>query len=185
MRLIPNTLPLAALAPFALAGCGDSEPEMPYETELVENRVQTGELAEQPLRPGLWSLSETIGEVDQATMSGAQEAEIEADGDRRGNARTICLPVEYADRPPAEFWAGSGNACQYDEFRMADDALTARLTCNATPGSITLALDGSYSETGFDLAITTMRTGTGSENITVNGRLEGEWRRECTAEEAG
>lgn len=177
-----SIIPLIAIAPLAACGGNINEDDAP-DTEVVENGGEVAEIDAQPLRPGLWALSETIGEVDQATMRGSEEAEIEEDPARRGAVRSICLPDDYADRPHPDFWAGSENACQYDDFTMADGELTATLTCNATPGTITLTLNGDYSATGFDLAMTTARRGTGSEDVTVNGRLEGEWMEACDPEE--
>lgn len=171
-------LPFAAAA--ALAGCGgDPDQTVPPSTEVVEDGVETGRTPAQPLRPGLWEIEEHAGDVSQATMRAEEAEEIEG----TSTARTVCLPANYSDRPHADFWGGADNACAYDRFRMADGELEAALSCNATPGTITIALDGTYSETGFDLAATTTRSGSG-DDVTVNGRLLGSWRDDCTAEEA-
>lgn len=171
-----------ALGAFALSGCGSNAGGVAQETDVIENGRQVGEHLAQPLRPGLWELAETIGEVDQTAMPHADELEVEDDGARRASARTVCLPAAYADRPQSTFWAGSGNACDYDRFEMADGALASSLSCNATPGTLTIALDGRYDATHFDLATTTARRDTGADDITVNGRLEGHWLGECDAD---
>lgn len=174
--------PCLSLACVALlAGCGDSGSD--DAVQLDPDPREPESMATQPLRPGLWELSETIGEVDQATMRAREEAEIEEDGHRRGETRTVCLPADYADRPPVEFWSGAGNVCAYDRFDAVEGDLGAALSCNATPGTVSVALDGAYGATEFDLAMTVTRTGTGDENITVDGRLEGEWLGECPVAE--
>lgn len=177
---------LLTASAMALAACSGDEVadgDVPADTEVVEDGVEIGEVPAQPLRPGLWELDESVGAVAEAGMRGEEESEIEADPARRGAARTVCLPADYADRPHPDFWASDRNACSYGDFAMADGALEGTLTCNATPGTLTLDFDGDYSETGFDLAMTATRSGEG-QDVTVNGRLEGRWLRACDAEEA-
>lgn len=168
---------IPAACALILAGCGESPDE--ETVQLDPDTREPAAMATQPLRPGLWALSETIGEVDQTAMREEQEAEIEEDGDQRGEARTVCLPLDYADRPPAQYWSGDDNICDYDDFSAADGAISATLSCNATPGTLTVTIDGDYGATAFDTAMTVTRSGTGDDDITVSGRLEGEWLGEC------
>lgn len=176
-------LTASALALAACSGDEAADGDVPADTEIVEGGVEQGEIPAQPLRPGLWELDESVGEVAEAGMRTEEEAEIEADPVRRGAARTVCLPDDYADRPHPDFWASGGNNCSYADFAMIDGELEGALECNATPGSLTLAFDGEYTDTGFDLAMTATRSGEG-EDVTVNGRLAGRWLRGCEADEA-
>lgn len=173
---------IALTSALALAACQsgpagetDQVPEDEGADEVVGALLQ-------PLRPGLWELRETVGDVASATISSEEREEIEADPANRGAARTVCLPPDYADRPPAAFWAGNETPCSYDEVTMTGGVVTATISCNATPGSLTLTIDGEYDETALDVASTSARRGTGADDVTVNGRIRGEWRGECEAE---
>ena len=168
-----RTTALAMLPALALAACGDAG------TPPVDEGATAQLPLVQPLRPGEWELDETVGEVDQATMRAAEEAAIEEDPATQGSARTVCLPADYADRPPPAFWAEHETPCEYRAWQLADGRLEASLVCNATPGTLTIALEGELSDTAFDLATTATRSGTGSDDVTVHGRTRGRWLGPC------
>lgn len=180
MRTLILLTAAAALAACSAESETDLPADTPADTEVVEGGVEQGEVPARPLRPGLWEIAESVADVDAPPLRDREVAEME---DAPGAAaRTLCLPDDYADRPHPDFWAGEGNACAYEEFAMIGGELEGRLSCNATPGTLTLAFDGEYDATRFDLAMTAARSGEGADTA-VEGRVRGRWLRACEADE--
>lgn len=107
------------------------------------------------LQPGLWSVVTDITKLD---MPGAGNPQIaNAIGammkKRQSIAVTHCLTDAEAASPSTKMFGGrDGAQCRRDTLVMAGGQLKSAITCTrGDEGTMTVAMSGSYTATGYDL----------------------------------
>jgi hypothetical protein len=162
--------------PLALAACQ----QQPQPTVAEQNRHRADVVAATSdpgaFRAGRWETKTEIGSVSNSGLNAQGRAELVA----QESALDQCLPTDEVRRPDANFFAGGdGSECQYTRFAMANGQLDATMSCTATPGTITLALAGTYTPTRYALDATATNSGTPGAPMTTTARLSGTWLGPC------
>lgn len=140
------------------------------------------------LQPGEWSVKTDVTQLD---MPGAGDPRISgAIGDmmkkRQSIAVSHCLTQAQAATPPNTMFGGrDGAECRRDRLVMAGGRIDSAMTCarGKDEGTMTVAVSGTYSATGYDLAsdmkVTNPQMPGGA--MTMKARVTGKRIGECKA----
>ncbi len=145
---------IAALLP--LAAC-DSGPDVEMENASVAEvaREMGKEVADDSfVRPGLWSTSVTVTELEMPGMP-AEVRESMRKSMTRAQGHESCLTPEQAKRPNEDFFAGAGKACRYDHFKMGDGKIDAKMRCQHEGVTQQMEMAGTYSPDSYTMNMTT------------------------------
>ena len=154
MRKLALILPLAMLA-----GC-DSSPEVDARNASVEEvaeQVRESGVDGQWVRPGLWSTTVTLAEVDMPGMPA--EVRDRMRETMRAQSHEACLTEAEAKKPSEDFFAGANRNCRYDHFRMDDGKLDARMSCQAEGMTQQMEMSGTYRPDSYTVSMTTRAEG--------------------------
>lgn len=168
---------LFALPLAVLCACSS---EAPQPTVAEQNKARADQVARtadsDAFVPGRWETKTSIGSVSNSGLNAGGKKELVA----QESAIDQCLPPEEARRPDANFFAGGdGSECEYTSFAAANGRLNAAMTCNATPGSLTITLAGTYTPTSYQLDATATNSATPGAPMTTTARLSGTWLGPC------
>ena len=176
------------LLPLLLAACGERGPETTNAVATPETPM--GEEAVTPvpdadtgdrLAAGQWSLTTRVKSVSGGNVTPEMRGQITT----RPAAYDTCIPADEARVPDANFFVGgSTNECKYSNHDMKDGRIRATIACNATPGTITTTMRGTYTATTLEAEATTVTSGTPEGNITQNATLEARRIGDCRAPQA-
>jgi len=164
------------ILPLALLGAC----EQPQATATPKNdeRPRQAALAADTnlLQPGRWETKTRIDWVDKAGLTAEARREIL----NQESALDQCLPDNEARRPDANFFAGGdGSECEYKRLAMQGGLVDAVMSCTATPGSIELAMTGTYTRTSYSLDATATTLGVPGAPLRTTAKLEGNWLGPC------
>lgn len=178
------------LLPFLLAACGQSAPVPAPESSVVQAQGSLGQELAKPvpstatgdqLQPGQWALTTTVKSVSGGNVTPEMRRQITT----RPASYDTCIPADEARVPDANFFVGgSTNECRYSDHDMKDGRIAATIACNATPGTVTTTMRGTYTATTFEAEATTVTSGTSEGDITQRATLEARRIGECRAPQA-
>lgn len=170
MRLARLSLPLLALA--ACNGEDDSIADEQRERAEAAAASADGEL----LLPGRWETKSRLTATDRTDISEEEKAALIG----QDVALDQCLPADEAARPDPNFLIASDvSECEYERFEMADGIISATLACTATPGEVTMNLDGTYTPTSYAIEALATTTGIPGPNVNSSATLSGTWLGDC------
>jgi Protein of unknown function (DUF3617) len=175
IRTLYIALPIALLA-----SCKEQAPSIDAENkERAEAAAQRAD--PNALMPGKWETKQDIQAVHKAGLNAESKEDI-----RRTEASIDqCLPPEEAKRPDANFFAGGDESeCEYTKFAMQGGKLNATMSCTATPGTITMTLNGTYTPTSYLLDATATTSGIPDAPMRTTAKLVGTWLSACPDEAA-
>ena len=181
-----RTLCIAAALPFALtAGCGQQQPQQQRASVAADNEARAAVAAETAppalFKAGRWETKTEIKTVSARELDASSKREIVA----QESALDQCLPEKEARRPDANFFAGGdGSECQYSKLLMKNGRIDATMNCSATPGTIVMTLDGSYTATSYRMDASATTTGVPGAPSNTTARLSGTWLGPCTNPDA-
>ena len=176
-----RNISIAALPLVLLAACAEQQPQRHQASVAAENDARAASVAKAAspaiFQAGRWETKTSITSVSATAIDPASKREIVA----QESALDQCLPAEEVRRPDANFFAGGdGSECQYSKFEMANGRIDARMNCTATPGTITMKLDGTYTPTSYALNARATTTGVPGAPANTSAKLSGTWIGPCT-----
>ena len=176
------------LLPLLLAACGQAastpdasraQTDAPIGTETAKPVPSTA--TGDHLQPGQWTLTSRVKSISGGKITPEMRGQITT----RPGAYDTCLSATQAGVPDANFFVGgSTNECKYSNHDMANGRLTATIACNATPGTVTTTMRGTYTATVLEAEATTVTSGTPEGDITQHATLEARRLGECRAPQA-
>lgn len=165
-----------AFVPFALLAACDRQPAAPPPAANGSAETPVGVKVDRPdatrqdiLTPGQWELASTT-----RSLSGGQVTpEMRAQMVGKTVAYDSCIPPDEAMLPDANFFAGgSTNECKYTDHDWTNGKLSATIACNATPGAITMTMNGRYDRTTMVADATMTTSGADNADVTQNVQLK-------------
>ena len=172
---------------LVLAACNQQPAAAPVVQNAAEGTVQTpvGTAVDRPaatrqdiLTPGQWELAQ----VTRSITGGNVTSEMRTAMVGKTVAYDACIPADEAAVPDANFFAGgSTNACKYTNHDWKNGKLSATIACNATPGAITMTMNGTYDPTTMVADATMTTRGAENGDITQNVQLKGRRLGACRA----
>lgn len=179
-------LPVALGSIFVLAGCGQSHEVDAKNKSVAEVAKQVGDSGFK-FTPGQWDTTIQIESLDLGRELPPEAAA--AMKGMTGKARTVsaCLTPEQASKPGPEFFGEQQKGCTYDHFTMADGKLDAKLVCQppeGASGAITMTMAGTFTATGYDLAVASNGGGMGGAPVSMKMKVNGKRVGECKGKAA-
>lgn len=124
--------------------------------------------AEAPVTPGKW---QTVTTVESMSMPG-MPPELAKSMAGKPMGATICITPKEAAAGPRDVIGKTNGACRYRSFAAAAGRITAVMECKAgKAGPQTIAIEGSYSPTGYDIRSKMSGGAMQSSSRTVGKRL--------------
>jgi hypothetical protein len=168
----------------ALAGC-QSESRVEADNATVgEVANQVADVAandKQSIRPGLWSSTMTIEEIDAPGIP-AEIVRRMKDATGSGKTHQGCLTEEQARKPGAGFFTGTGDQCRYDHFTMGGGKIDATMRCSQQGVSQVMQLKGTYSPESYQMRMSAHMEGAGPVGgMTMTMRVDAKRIGQCTA----
>lgn len=148
MRML-SILPVMAALGLGACGSGSSVTAENESAESVARKVAAADIKPQP---GRWESTVKFEKLDMPGMP-PQAKEAMAGQLARTNSFSSCLTPEQVDRPDGGFFAGGAEGCAYDRFTMAGGRIDAAMTCDHGGMKQTMAMTGSYSQTSYDIKV--------------------------------
>lgn len=147
MRLF-IALPLAAAAVLSACGSGG----VTAENESADSVAKKVAAAEIKPRAGKW---ESVVKFEKLDIDGMPQQAKDAMAKQMAadHKFTSCLTPEQVDKPDGGFFAGGGNECTYKRFTMAGGKIDAEMTCGKAPYQQAMTMNGSYSDTSYDVRV--------------------------------
>ncbi len=171
--------------PVLLAACGEGAPTS--QAPAARGQARLGQEVARPvpsaatgdrLQPGQWTLTTRVRSVSGGNITPEMRQQITT----RPAAYDTCIPADEARVPDANFFVGgSTNECKYGDHDMADGRLTATIACNATPGTVTTTMRGTYTATTLKAEATTVTSGTPEGDLKQTATLDARRIGECRA----
>lgn len=169
---------LIVLPVVFVSACKDRAPSV--DAQNKDRAEAAGRTADpNSFMPGKWETKQDIQAVHNANLNAESKADI-----RRTEASIDqCLPPEESKRPDANFFAGGDESeCRYTKFAMQNGKLNATMSCTATPGTITMTLNGTYTPTSYALDATATTSGIPDAPSRTTAKLVGTWLGPCPDE---
>jgi len=161
-------LPLLALLAAALPSCGPQLTEEQKEKIRLsdERGIVLEQLGVASLKTGQWNLQLNIADIEMGSLSEKRETKLKKRVERRGSGE-FCVDDGQAKSPPASFFGGGMQDCEFGKFEKAGDKLSVKLICTTgSIGSLEMKLVGPVSPGGYALA------GDMAARLPVVGRVE-------------
>jgi hypothetical protein len=142
---------LAGVAMLTLGAC--KKEAVVAKDESVESVAKKVAAADMNPQPGRWEASFTLKKID---IPGLPPQAREAMGKQMSGIHAVatCLTPEQANKPDGGFFQPGAKDCKYDRFVMADGRIEATMTCGKPAAAQTMTLAGTYSDTEYDLEVT-------------------------------
>lgn len=170
---------LAVLPLLLLAACGERTPKTPMGQDAPTPVASAG--ADDRLQPGQWTLTTRVRSISGGNVTPEMRRQITT----RPAAYDTCIPADEARVPDANFFVGgSTNECKYRDHDMLGGRMTATIACNATPGTVTTTMRGTYTATLLEAEATTVTSGTPEGDITQTATLEARRLGDCRTAQA-
>ena len=172
------------LAPLLLLACNRNSSVSATNASVEE--VAAKAKAALKIEPGLWTSSTQILAVDMPGIKNRAMAEQIANSMKSAKATDFshCVTAAEADKPSSEMFAGKGNGqCKYDNFQMANGRIDANMTCTPSGGTMKMAMNGTYSPTGYDMTMnmTTSNTQMPGGSMSMKAHTKGARTGACKA----
>jgi len=173
-----------ALLPFAILAACDQQPATPapkvgtVQTPVGVKVDRPAATSQDQLTPGQWELAGTTKSITGRKIT----AEMRMAMVGKTAAYDSCIPADEAGLPDANFFAGgSTNECKYTDHDWKNGKLSATIACNATPGAITMTMNGTYDATTMVADATMITRGAEGADVTQNVVLRARRLGECRA----
>ncbi|HLO20883.1 MAG TPA: DUF3617 domain-containing protein [Sphingomicrobium sp.] len=170
----------------ALANC--NKPPQVHEKnasiEQVANAVSTSGVANDLyLKAGEWKVTAAVDEMDIPGLPPEAQSQMKQAMSQRGNTSyQYCLTAEQAKKPGGKFFNRQADRnCRYDHFSMGDGKIDAVLRCAAPAGSMSMAIDGTYSADSYSTHVSMNMEG--GQKMTMKMRSEAHRIGECNPED--
>lgn len=157
MKSVLLIVPLAAV----LAACNSQSKVEVKNATVAEVANQVAESAASDphaIRAGLWSSTVTVEEIDAPGIPPDMVRRMKS-AMGTGQAHQSCLTEEEAKKPKEEFFAGTGNQCKYDHFKMGGGKIDATMRCSQGGSSQVMQLEGNYSPETYQMRMSTHMEG--------------------------
>ncbi|MGP1352681.1 MAG: DUF3617 domain-containing protein [Parasphingopyxis sp.] len=177
-KTVVNTL-VAVAAPVALLGAcssgGDADADGDGEISSEEAQAEM-ENADVSITPGQWEATVQLTEFDMPDMPEEMRGMMQ---EQMGQAQTStsCITEEEAANPEANMFGDENDDCTYTDFDMSGGTILIAGTCQAEgmPGGMTMRMEGSYTETSYDMTMN-MDMDTGPMGpMTMAGQVSGRY----------
>jgi CCR4-NOT transcriptional regulation complex NOT5 subunit len=145
---------LFVLTPLLLLACNKG-PEVNAHNASIEE-VAAQAKAALKIEPGLWSSNTEIISIDMPGIKDKALAAQITNSMKNSKATDFshCVTPAEAEKPSSEMFAGKANGqCKYDDFKMANGRIDATMTCTPQGGTMKMAMNGTYSSTGYDMTM--------------------------------
>lgn len=172
-----------ALAIPLLACGGPSVDEENASVEEVSERVREASEDGGLLRPGRWSTTVSIEEMDMPGVPPEAAEQMKRMVAQTHTAES-CLTPEEARQPKGDFFGGSEN-CRYEHFRMGRGRIDAQMRCRQDGATQRMEMAGTYSPEAYQMRMkATTEAGGQSESMTMRMKVEAERVGECDGKQA-
>jgi len=163
---------------LALAACGDSGAEKSRDMTAEE---VADELSSMKIEPGQW---EATNEIVSASAPGMPASVLKQMVGKKTKVAN-CITPEQAEKPSANFLAAQqNNNCTYQDWTMNGGRMSGTMTCSGgqMPGTVVMAMQGSYAPTQYDLDMDMKASGLPNGlTMTIKAKTTGRRVGECTA----
>jgi hypothetical protein len=171
---------LSIAAALSLAAC--KKEAVVAKDEPVESVAKKVAAAKMNPRPGRWEANITLNRID---MPGLPPQAREAMRKQMSTIKAVatCLTPEQAEKPEGGFFQPGAKDCKYDRFVMADGRVDAAMTCGQSGAAQTMTMAGAYSETQYDLQVTSKGEMQPGMPMTMDVAISARRTGECTGAE--
>ena len=171
---------------LALAGCNKSPQvhEKNASVEKVANAVSTSGVANNLyLQAGEWKVDATVEDMQIPGLPPEAQSQMKQVMGERGNTSyQYCLTAEQAKKPGGKFFNRQADRnCRYDHFNMGGGKIDAVMRCAAPQGSMSMAINGTYSTDSYSTHVSMSMEG--AQKMTMKMRSEAHRIGECTPED--
>ena len=174
-------------APLLILSACDSSPSVKVDNAKpseVEAKVRAATAGSEFVRPGKWSSTVTIDEIDMPGVPPGFAAKMK-DGMKAARNVESCVTPEQAKKPKGDFFAGVDKNCRYVHFEMAGGKIDAALTCSHGEMVQKMTMAGNYAPEQYDMAMNVRMEGAGPQaGTTMKMRVEAKRVGECDAKTA-
>lgn len=152
------TLALLAAAAAGLAAC-NKEPSVELTNATpaeVANAMKESGATRTMVRPGQWSSTVSILEMDMAGMPPEMAARIKSE---IAKPRTVeaCLTPQEVDHPE-RMLAQVPPSCRYEHYKMDGGTIDGKMSCDGPMGKQEMTVQGSYGSDRYSMTIATRLT---------------------------
>ena len=170
----------------ALAACnkGPEVREKNASVEKVANAVsESGVANDIYLRAGEWKVDATVEEMDIPGLPPEAQSQMkQVMGQRGTTSYQYCLTPEQAKKPGGKFFNRQADRnCRYDHFNMGGGKVDAVMRCAAPQGSMSMAINGTYSPDSYSTHVSMNMQG--AQKMTMKMRSEARRVGECSPED--
>ena len=182
------TLLLLASA-TALAAC-DREPSLELTNASpaeVANAMKESGATRSMVRPGKWSSTVSILEMDMAGMPPEMAARLKGELTK---PRTVeaCLTAEEVDHPE-RMLAQVPPSCRYQHYKMDGGTIDGKMSCDGPMGKQEMTVQGTYGSDRYSMTITNRTTPTPGSPVApaLSSKMKIDSHRlgECDAKQQG
>lgn len=142
-------LPLVAAVALSACNSGGSVTAENESADAVARKVAAADIKPQA---GKW---ESVVKFEKLDIDGVpQQAKAAMAKQMATDHRfTSCLTPEQVNKPNGGFFAGGGEDCTYKRFTMAGGKVDAEMTCGKAPYQQAMSMNGTYSDTSYDIKV--------------------------------
>ncbi|WAT17845.1 DUF3617 domain-containing protein [Aurantiacibacter sp. MUD11] len=125
------------------------------------------------IEPGNWEATSRMVDIELPDSIPAETAGMVRQmlGDRTFTS-TTCVTADQIQNAPENLFRETNGDCQYSEFDMSGGTLHAVAQCNTEEGTMTMTMDGTYTDTTYDMTMA-MRGDMGMGPMTMNYAVTG------------
>ena len=177
MRRLAIFMPL-----LALAAC-EKKAEVSVENatpEQVAAEMKKSGVAEDLRKPGQWSTTMTIAEVEAPGMPAEALNQMRT---MMGNGQTTERCVTAEELKQVDSFIGQNNAnCVFDHYRVSGGKIDGKATCTQGAVKQMMTMNGDFTEDSSDMTIRSeTRGGPPGQNMTVTMNIKSQRKGECQA----
>lgn len=178
-----RTLTAVAACTLALAACGGPEVDKTNASAAeVAEAVADADGADLKLAAGRW---ESNLEITEMNAPGMPPEMAQAMKGMLGEAQTFatCLTPEEAAKPTGDFFNKDAENCTYEQFRMGNGRIDAKMTCSQEGNKMTMAMAGTYSPKAYDMAMESQMAGGGQAGMSMKMKVKSAHVGACRGDE--
>lgn len=107
------------------------------------------------IEPGNWEATTRATDIQLSSEIPPQVADMMRDAmGNRTFSNTSCVTREDLDSAPERMFQETDGECRYTEFDMTGGTLRGVAECNTDQGTMTMTMDGTYTDTSYDMTMT-------------------------------
>jgi hypothetical protein len=176
-----NKLLVSVAALSLIAGCSDKGADHDGDGKITVEEVAE-EMNRVTLEPGEWENTVEIVDVKIDGLPDGMPANMMDSMKGKVTTSKSCITKEEAENPGAQFFAAQEKtSCEVKKFNMSGGAVSSEMACSnmgGTPGDMTMAMDGQYGPSSYDMTMN-MHGGAKGMKMNISAKSSGKRIGDC------